>query len=536
MAVPAIQAPQYPIIYVRGYAGTESEVEDTVADPYMGFNLGATKIRQAWTGKVARYVFESPVVRLMKDYGYRDVYSDGEIMPPEITVTPKSIVIYRYYDAVSADLGGGVRLPIETFGRGLGALILNLQDRICGDDAAQRQAFKVHLVAHSMGGLVVRCFLQSGKLGTTPEETQQLAAARALVDKVYTYATPHNGIDFEIVGNVPAILTANNINNFNRPRMAEYLDLPAGTDPVSTLNGKFDPDRFFCLIGTNSKDYATLNGWSARAVGEYSDGLVRINNAFVTGPTGDPANPVKLAPRAYAYRSHSGQYGIVNSEEGYQNLVRFLFGNVRVDGHLEIDDITLPPELESMRKTGKQIRGSYHFEAVARVRGGRWDLTRRLASENSTVFRLYDELFPKAGKQEAAPGVAVRANHQHPELFSVFLSTDAKVDSRRRTLGFSVDLGVLVPEYETDGVLWLKNHYDGGYLFRDKLNLEATPPSGPGQPWKLRYGYDSRTPNRATLDAELVAADGVLTFKVPMVQNTNPGIKAKLVLTARPWS
>ena len=46
---------------------------------------------------------------------------------------------------------------------------------------------------------------------------------------------------------------------------------------------------------------------------------------------------------AYVYRSHSGYYGIVNSEEGYQNLTRFLFGDVRIDGSLEVRDITLPP-------------------------------------------------------------------------------------------------------------------------------------------------------------------------------------------------
>ncbi len=72
-----ITPPYYPIVYVRGYAGTEGEVEDPFADPYMGFNLGATKIRQAWTGKVGRHIFESPVVRLMKDFDYRDIYEDG---------------------------------------------------------------------------------------------------------------------------------------------------------------------------------------------------------------------------------------------------------------------------------------------------------------------------------------------------------------------------------------------------------------------------------------------------------------------------
>ncbi len=38
----AIEAPYYPIVYVRGYAATMSEIEDTVATPYMGFNLGST--------------------------------------------------------------------------------------------------------------------------------------------------------------------------------------------------------------------------------------------------------------------------------------------------------------------------------------------------------------------------------------------------------------------------------------------------------------------------------------------------------------
>ena len=65
----------HPIIHVRGYAGSESAVEETVATPYMGFNLGATKSRQRWDGKIVRHVFESPLVRLMKDYGLTE--TDG---------------------------------------------------------------------------------------------------------------------------------------------------------------------------------------------------------------------------------------------------------------------------------------------------------------------------------------------------------------------------------------------------------------------------------------------------------------------------
>jgi hypothetical protein len=69
-----IKHPFYPIIYVRGYAMSQGEIDDTVATPYMGFNLGATKIRQDWEGKVRRHIFESPLIRLMKDYQYEDIY------------------------------------------------------------------------------------------------------------------------------------------------------------------------------------------------------------------------------------------------------------------------------------------------------------------------------------------------------------------------------------------------------------------------------------------------------------------------------
>ena len=51
-------APFHPIIYLRGFAGTQGEVEETVADPYMGFNIGSTKSRQTWDGKIKKFFFE----------------------------------------------------------------------------------------------------------------------------------------------------------------------------------------------------------------------------------------------------------------------------------------------------------------------------------------------------------------------------------------------------------------------------------------------------------------------------------------------
>ncbi len=58
-------------------------------------------------------------------------------------------------------------------------------------------------------------------------------------------------------------------------------------------------------------------------MGAKSDGLVQIENAYVPG-----------ARFAFVHRSHSGRYGIVNSEEGYQNLRRFLLGDLEVTADL----------------------------------------------------------------------------------------------------------------------------------------------------------------------------------------------------------
>lgn len=514
-----IEPPFYPIIYVRGYAGTDDEVEDTVSDPYMGFNLGSTRLRQTWTGETRRHYFESPVVRLMKDYRYRDVYSAGLDMGPIEELSPRSIIIYRYYDLVSTVFGHGEQIKMETFAQGLSDLVIKVRDRLCVDDRDRRR-FKVHLVGHSMGGLVIRAFLQNAKNGSDE--------ARALVDKVFTYATPHNGIEFEILGNVPSFFTRNSADNFNRKRMCEYLGLPKNTEPVRTLNGKFDVDRFFCLVGTNAKDYAVARGWSSRVVGPMSDGLVRVNNAMVAG--GSPGGPERLAPRAYVHRSHSGYYGIVNSEEGYQNLTRFLFGDARVDGALEIAALTLPEEVQAKKDAGAKLRASYNFECIASVRGAAWDLSRRVVGENSSILRKFDDLFPPGRLPKG------RVDKRVPELFTAFLSSRARVDPSRPSLGFSIDLRVLVPEYEVDDVLWLRDHFPGGYLFRDKVNLEAFPPTD-GQPsWRLLHGFDSSTPNRATVDTPGVETPAGLEFRIPIVQRTQPGIEATLVLHARPWN
>lgn len=532
----------HPIIYVRGYAMTQTEIEETVADPYMGFNLGSCKVRQLWDGQVRKYFFESPLVRLIKEpYGYDDVYEDGtdqiaDPMAQRESVPYRSIVIYRYYEPASRDLGTGEKPNIEKFARGLGDLILRVRDRmfpagtkptraeIAAGKPVSRDEFRVHLVAHSMGGLVCRGFLQNPKLD--PQN------ARALVDKVFTYATPHNGIDVAGIGNVPDWLSLYGMNTFNRDRIAELLALKKADrdgDAVDVITN-FDHDRVFTLVGTNPADYKVAGGLSSLGAGETSDGLVRIANATTRGRVGGRWVP---SPRAFVHRSHSGYYGIVNSEEGFQNLVRFLFGDVRADGFLDIDELSLPPAVQKEYDAGHPIRASYLFESVVSVRGKQWQLHRRTAADNSAIFRKFDDLFPKRGTK---PGDWKPDRANSPLLFNVFLDRNQRVDPTRPTLAFALDLCVRVPEYTVDGFLFLKNHFEGDYLYRDLITVEATPPATSKGQWKVAYGFASRRgePMRA---AELIKeADGAVVFGIPIEQPRPPGIRATLRIVTQLWS
>ena len=439
-----IEHPYHPIIYVRGYAMTQGEIDETSSTPYMGFNLGTTKVRQNWDGKVRRHIFESPLIRLMKDYGYRDIYHNGH----EITgrIKPKSIVIYRYYEDADSDLGTRKALSIPEAAAGLNDLILKLRDQVCGDDAASRQAFKVYLVAHSMGGLVCRCMLQNERYGSIE--------AREMVDKVFTYATPHNGI--EMLGiNVPGFLKLWDINNFNHARMVEYLGLQGKPERVDSLDGKFDPQRFFCLVGTNPGDYQAAAGLSSKLAGEMSDGLVRITNAAVQD-----------SPRAFVHRSHSGPFGIVNSEDGYQNLTRFLFGTHRVDGYMEVESLPLPRSIREALEKQKSIRGSYYFEVMLAPRGAiTYTMTQRRKDTFSAILRKFDELL----RVEQVHGLQ---RQRSPYLFTAYLDK-AKITTGGQ-LVFSVDVTVSSTEFEIDEFLFFDKSIPGENLFRKNIVIRIT--------------------------------------------------------------
>ncbi len=530
-----MNAPHYPIVYVRGFAASMSEIEETVATPYMGFNLGSAKIRQDYDGDIVRFIFESPLIRLMKDEGYGDVYRNGDLIPDTESVPARSIWIFRYYEPVSEDLGDGQRRVIPRFAADLRAFVLRIRNQICGDDAAAAKAFKVYLVAHSMGGLICRCYLQNlcrhGAADAYPDESAarvrqingdlDLGALPAdpLVDKVFTYATPHNGI--EIAGhNVPDLAGLDRFHgrNFNRRYMREYLRLPDGAERVDSLDGAFPADRFFCFVGTNYRDYDAFSGLSKRGTGPMSDGLVMIRNATVDG-----------APRAFAHRSHSGHFGIVNSEEGYQNLRRFLFGDIRVDVTLMIDEITLPESIEKEIGDQRQrVKAAYNIEAAASLRGLNVQLTERRVAQESAIRRTYEEL--------------VR-DRKAVHLFSGCLLKDARMPQARDTaLAFLVDLGVQVPVYEVDQRFWMDAHYEGGYVFQDTVTIHVRPGS---ERTTVRYGLASSRGVGAAphlldpidrKDQDGFEMEIPLGFAPGAANPPRPGLRGRLLIAGRAWS
>ncbi len=537
--------PYYPIVYVRGYAMTRGEMDQTSADPFCGFNLGSTVYRAVADRERAprKYVFESPVVRLMSEFDYSDVYEDGQDIldpgwessadgqPTGNQLGSRSVVIHRYYDPASSLFGGGKTPSIEESAQRLSQLIARVRELICANPANQVKPadFRCYLVAHSMGGLVSRAFLQNPAL--------DIARTQSCVDKLFTYATPHNGIDVA-GGNVPSWLTAFDIDNFDRDkRMPQYLalgDLPRKHDGRVDLlpEAVFPSRKVFCMVGTNRTDYDAAAGLSRTFVGNGSDGLVKIENATLQGVNAD-GSLGDYAARAYAYRSHSGFYGIVNSEEAFQNLARFLFGDVRVDVWMQLDEIRLPDKVQQAKDQGREIDALYQIEMLASPRGKLWYLTRRVAEEDSVACVRH------ATWKKEVPHY----------LSSVFLSNAAKVDDSDRSLSYGMTLGIRVPDYEIERKLWINQHYEGGYLFRNSIVLSMIPPARAGAAWKVRYAWQDAGVSSPTQDVD-VSSDQLrqraLNIDIPFESfsidaqgqrvPTRPGVRGRLQFRISAWN
>lgn len=435
-----------PIIYVRGFAG--SGVDSVVDDPFYGFNEGSVHVRVDGSGAPRFHQFESPLLRLLTEDRYKLlVHGDQRAYLERSTdgeLDADTVWIHRFYDDSASTLG---YRPVEFSIERAAESLFDLVETVRRKTGAPR----VFLVAHSMGGLICRSVIQR----VIPRRN---GAATDHIARVFTYATPHGGIEFAVGwGVLEALRDATGIQGadiFGPDRMREYLtadesehrDFDAQVIPA----GRFPLDDLFCLVGTNAENYTTAHGLSAKAVGARSDGLVQIDNAYVEG-----------AHRAMVHRSHSGRYGIVNSEEGYQNLRRFLFGDLRI----AVDLVGVDPP-----GGGDDVK--WQLEAALSIRG-----LPVLVHEQSTAHHCPIQIRPRSDQNSDRDTVDTPV-----PLLTTFLSSRA---ARPEGLPLRHALTLrLISLREHDGVFSFLDHLEQTEDWHDVLVVDVEP-GAPPRAWAV---------------------------------------------------
>jgi pimeloyl-ACP methyl ester carboxylesterase len=394
-----IEAPYYPIVYVRGYAMTPEEREQVFHDAYYGFSATSVEKRQA--PKPVYFeadIFEGQLIRFLKEHDYVDATNRGFAAGerPE-----RSIWISRFYDL---DVFQEKTRSMLEHAEDLCRLILDEIPSQLGDRGVDcDNGYKVILIAHSMGGLVCRTLIQN----ILPAKGR---AASSVIHRLVTMGTPHRGID---LGNIPdflergAMRTINPFDAaiFDEPTMREYLKLEEKDaegeyifDVHSLGRSDFPIERCLCVIGSDYQSYGLVR----KVTGGFSDGLVKQDRAYVvSGSRADRTvaradNPEPDYPEArqafYAnvHRAHSGFRGIVNSYESYDNIQRFLFGNAIF--RLSLDDL----QLKLRQEAG--FRYFYDIEFTFSIRNTGSYLHRRQQApcENAIRVNVDDGGFPRA--------------------------------------------------------------------------------------------------------------------------------------------
>lgn len=331
---------EQPIILIRGFGGLGVEDEKRIA--YQGFNDGTVYPRK----RGENYVYEGLVLRFMKSrWTYQDAtnvvgfFADPvETPPPEIPselsgfdrrffagdkviIDPamalallrsrsdpmKTLWVFRYYDLNDRQF--------PTYGKALVRLIDFIRALTRKKDGAEP---KVNIIAHSMGGLIVREAIQR----TLPSAGRDAAQ---LINKIVTLGTPHQGISFQILREWIPIAAQEELETFNPDKQAS-ADNEVG---YKKFRSHFPPERLLAVVGTNYRSYGpVVASWLNRAfsaMGEFgpnynrSDGLVKQAYAQIPG-----------APRTFVHKCHGGFDSLVTSREAFEIATRFLFGDIHV--------------------------------------------------------------------------------------------------------------------------------------------------------------------------------------------------------------
>jgi hypothetical protein len=339
-----------PLILIRGFGGLGVEDEKRIA--YQGFNDGTVYPHK----RGENYIYEGMILRFMKSaWQYQDAtnvvgyysapvvetvdlpaplrhisadyfYAPPADVPPtaayKVVIDPgmaltlrdprrtrdpwRTLWVFRYYDLNDRTFG--------VYGQALVRLIDFIQALA---EEREHGRPKVNIIAHSMGGLIVREAIQR----TYPDAGRR---ADEFINKVVTLGTPHRGISFQVLRQWMGIEASEELDHFNPEFQAD------AAEPVAYVNfaRHFDPTRLLTVVGTNYRTYAVgASSWLNRvfsAPGEFgpsynrSDGLVKQQSAQLPG-----------APRTFVHKCHGGGDSLVTARESFEVATRFFFGNVR---------------------------------------------------------------------------------------------------------------------------------------------------------------------------------------------------------------
>jgi pimeloyl-ACP methyl ester carboxylesterase len=333
---------ELPIILVRGFGGLDTADEQKLT--YQGFNDGSVYPQK----RGENYIYEGMILRFMKfNPKYYDAtnvvgYYASEIKAPPVipkaleSVDPdffrgriiidpamalrllktnedpcKSLWVFRYYDLNHR--------TFKVYGEALVRLI-SLIRAIAGLKSGVQP--KVNIIAHSMGGLVVREALQRAY-----PELQGPTGADLAINKIVTLGTPHRGIPFQVIRDFRwlKIEAEDELKHFN-PENQKDANNPTA---FINLHQYFPLERILTVVGTNHRTYANQTASVLNRIfsvsGEYgpnynrSDGLVKQKYAQLDG-----------APRTFVHKSHGGFDSLIAARESYEIATRFFFGDVHV--------------------------------------------------------------------------------------------------------------------------------------------------------------------------------------------------------------
>lgn len=401
-----------PIILIRGFGGLNVDDEKRLA--YQGFNDGTVYPQK----RGENYIYEGLILRLLKsDWRYEDATnvvgyyshkvalhqeipdellqfcSEGHFHGHKVVIDPAmalrlaqrariardqpdanplhTVWVLRYYDLGDRHFSG--------YAEALVRLISFIRDLAL--TSGEETPPKVNIIAHSMGGLVVREAVQSVYGEGEAEEN---------IHKIVTLGTPHRGIAFQVLDRwLPPVDAEEELRRFD----PDFQDREENRLSYKNFSKHFPAERLLAVVGTNYRTYgvqvaSALNRLFSAGDGfgltyNRSDGLVKQSSAQIPG-----------CPRTFVHKCHGGPDSLVTSREAFEIATRFFFGDIRVRLRF----------LEGKIKRGHDFLGKseFYFGVSIKPRGVDFELFHQSAEAENCYGPFHDEeLREKGGKASA---------------------------------------------------------------------------------------------------------------------------------------